>query len=965
MFIDPIRHTEVYCERLCLQFFFGFGQFLISMSNQKGAGSPLSGLALPTSLFCLCIALWQLDCYRKRNLLNDTRVSIKSTPKERVKILIIYATVTGTAKTFAMKLNASISRQRDSNNVDSNFMFDSEVMNVEDFNEDELEKTPYVLYLSSTCADGTSPESGKYFMDWLKDMANDFRISKDYMRKVCYSGFGLGSLVYGDANYCTPTREFHDCMAEMGGRSLLGLEDEVIADGEDPLRHCMGDDQTDLEAQFNKWSVRVIRKLRERWLFYSSADPSGASVLTESEMAAASVGKRNVAAAPLTDLERSKLTLEEVEKLPYSSKNKKLLKELRKKEEAAGGDSAAPATVPAKIKRPKFQVVQGLKNKSRQANAKASAAQDVSGCCGSAGASNGGDCCKSEGSSKHHEKKEGCCGGDCGGGSSQSKTINPNLLGLLDDEEEEEDRINDAFVTMDNADDSDEEGCGGAEPVDDGLVDLEDLGTSINTSLAGTDGKSKSQRKQEEQEGDGYVEPEIGTGTAGKAPKKVHEMVTNLQRKALTKEGYRIIGTHSAVKMCRWTKNQMRGRGGCYKHSFYGITSYQCMEATPSLACANKCVFCWRHHKNPVGTEWRWKEDDPTMIVEEAVGLHQTMVNEMRGVPGVLQDRLEEAFTPRHCALSLVGEPIMYPRINEMVRELHNRKISTFLVTNGQFPEMVSALDPVTQLYVSIDAASKSSLKAIDRPLFKDYWERYLDSLRHLSKKAQRTVYRMTLVKSWNMDEAEQYAELIEYGTPDFIEIKSVTYCGKSDASSLTMENVPWHTEVCEFAEAIVHQLNKRRQSGAGNSYPVQARDGGASAGGAGTRKVSPLYGIATEHQHSCCVLIAREDKFKVNGNWNTWIDYNKFDVLIAEYYKKADDAEAKLKAGGAEDTYRQEMQALSQSLLATDYMCQTPDWALYKSSERGFDPSENRFRRNKQGVLVENVYKATDSGCG
>ena len=36
------------------------------------------------------------------------------------------------------------------------------------------------------------------------------------------------------------------------------------------------------------------------------------------------------------------------------------------------------------------------------------------------------------------------------------------------------------------------------------------------------------------------------------------------------------------------------------------IISYQCMEATPSLACANKCVFCWRHHKNPVGTEWRY-----------------------------------------------------------------------------------------------------------------------------------------------------------------------------------------------------------------------------------------------------------------------------------------------------------------------------------------------------------------------
>ena len=188
--------------------------------------------------------------------------------------------------------------------------------------------------------------------------------------------------------------------------------------------------------------------------------------------------------------------------------------------------------------------------------------------------------------------------------------------------------------------------------------------------------------------------------------------------------------------------------------------------------------------------------DEPEQIVKEGILAHQAMINEMRGVPGVVPERLQEAFTVRHCALSLVGEPIMYPRINNMLRMLHERKISSFLVTNGQFPEMIEKLEPVTQLYVSIDAASKSSLKAIDRPLFKDYWERYMASLKHLSNKPQRTVYRMTLVKSWNMGEVEQYGELIEYGTPDFIEIKSVTYCGKSDASSLTMENVPWHTEV-------------------------------------------------------------------------------------------------------------------------------------------------------------------------
>lgn len=40
--------------------------------------------------------------------------------------------------------------------------------------------------------------------------------------------------------------------------------------------------------------------------------------------------------------------------------------------------------------------------------------------------------------------------------------------------------------------------------------------------------------------------------------------------------------------------------------------------------------------------------------------------------------------TVRHCALSLVGEPIMYPHINELLAELHRRHISTFLVTNAQ-----------------------------------------------------------------------------------------------------------------------------------------------------------------------------------------------------------------------------------------------------------------------------------------
>ena len=238
-------------------------------------------------------------------------------------------------------------------------------------------------------------------------------------------------------------------------------------------------------------------------------------------------------------------------------------------------------------------------------------------------------------------------------------------------------KINEESNSMtDSLSEDDEDDDGSASEGDDDIMDLEDMGDVMKS-------QSSAMKSKEPQ-----------------------EMVTPKQAKALKKEGYKLIGTHSAVKLCRWTKHQLRGRGGCYKHTHYGITSYQCMEATPSLACANKCVFCWRHHKNPVGREWRWKTDDPKMIVEEAVNMHIDMIKETRGIPGIQMDRWTEAHTVRHCALSLVGEPIMYPKINELLDELHQRKISTFLVTNGQHPKAIEDLIPITQLVSSLTCST-------------------------------------------------------------------------------------------------------------------------------------------------------------------------------------------------------------------------------------------------------------------
>ena len=108
------------------------------------------------------------------------------------------------------------------------------------------------------------------------------------------------------------------------------------------------------------------------------------------------------------------------------------------------------------------------------------------------------------------------------------------------------------------------------------------------------------------------------------------------------------------------------------------------------------------------------------------------MVKQLRGVPGVTDAKMVEAMNPVHCALSLVGEPIMYPRIGEFLDYLHDHGISSYLVTNAQFPHAIKSLPPVTQLYASIDAATQSELKAIDRPLHKDFWERFQASLRYM-----------------------------------------------------------------------------------------------------------------------------------------------------------------------------------------------------------------------------------------
>lgn len=324
-------------------------------------------------------------------------------------------------------------------------------------------------------------------------------------------------------------------------------------------------------------------------------------------------------------------------------------------------------------------------------------------------------------------------------------------------------------------------------------------------------------------------------------------MLTEEAKKELTQQQYRVVGSHSAVKVCGWAKKHIRGEGQCYKHTFYGINSHQCLQLTTALSCANRCVFCWRGYKAPVSKEWKGKVDDPNFIIENTSKAQWNLLQGFKGFKGADKDLIAESKDVKHAALSLTGEPIIYPRINEIIDLFHKKGISTFLVTNGQYPEEIKSLKPITQFYISLDSYDQDTLKKIDKPLFTDYWERANKSLEYMKEKKQRKAIRLTLIKDMNMEAPEKYVELIKKADPDFIEAKGYMFVGLS-RQILSKENMPLHEEVVEFAKRL--------------------------------EKAMPDYEIVVDHMLSRAVLLAKKE-FKIDGIWHTWIDFDKFFDLV------------------------------------------------------------------------------------
>jgi tRNA wybutosine-synthesizing protein 1 len=277
---------------------------------------------------------------------------------------------------------------------------------------------------------------------------------------------------------------------------------------------------------------------------------------------------------------------------------------------------------------------------------------------------------------------------------------------------------------------------------------------------------------------------------------------------ALKKQKYHLVGSHSAVKRCKWLYESIINDRPCYKQKFYGIKSHRCIQMTPSLYyCTQQCLFCWRAQSGDLQVTWDEtripKVDSPEAIVEGCLKAQEKILTGYKGNEKANWRKFQEALTPKQVAISLTGEPTLYEPLGELIRTFKQKGLTTFLVSNGTLPSKLSTLSQEpTQLYISVCAPNEQLYKRVCRPEFPSTWAKLNETLSLLHSFRCPTVIRTTLVKELNMNQIDEYAKLVEMANPTYIEAKAYMHIGFSNLR-LGFERMPMHSEVKDFAKKL------------------------------------------------------------------------------------------------------------------------------------------------------------------
>ncbi|TFG27684.1 4-demethylwyosine synthase TYW1 [Candidatus Thorarchaeota archaeon] len=297
-------------------------------------------------------------------------------------------------------------------------------------------------------------------------------------------------------------------------------------------------------------------------------------------------------------------------------------------------------------------------------------------------------------------------------------------------------------------------------------------------------------------------------------------------RERLEKQGYHLLGKRGAFKACQWQKKALLSGDACYKQRFYGIESHRCVQMAPVVdKCTQSCDFCWRVTPSDVGISWDQVKVSRDDVVPVDDLMDAVLVANLQSLGGYNPDAgakvsgkmYAEAREPKHVAVSLAGEPTLHPQISELIDEIHNRKMTSFLVTNGTRPDVLERMTAPTQLYITLAAPDESTYKRLCKPGIKDGWQKIGESQELLQSFNTRTVNRLTMVSGRNMENPRPYSDLILKGEPDFVEVKGYMFLGSS-RGRLTSENAPTHRDIRAFSQKLAdltgyHLLDEQIES--------------------------------------------------------------------------------------------------------------------------------------------------------
>jgi tRNA wybutosine-synthesizing protein 1 len=199
--------------------------------------------------------------------------------------------------------------------------------------------------------------------------------------------------------------------------------------------------------------------------------------------------------------------------------------------------------------------------------------------------------------------------------------------------------------------------------------------------------------------------------------------------------------------------------------------------------------------------------DDPETIIDGCIREQKRILTGYKATPNADQKKRLEAMEPKHAAISLTGEPAIFPHLDGLIKEFYKRDFTTFLVSNGTIPEALSKLsEEPTQLYISVSAFDKKAFSRICRPHVNGAWEKLNETLELLPSFKCPTVIRFTLARHMNLEYPKLFADVVRKANPTYLEPKAYMHVG---FSRLRMDgsNMPSHKEIKEFGSQLSTEL--------------------------------------------------------------------------------------------------------------------------------------------------------------